>query len=108
MRGFVFRRFDRLIGVNGEIVALFHRCGVSPDRTRLICPHAFPAAPSSGPDPRPEALRLFFDSHAPVLLTVGLLEPEYDLPLQIEVLGSVRETYPNAGLAIVGAGSLEA
>ena len=108
LRGFVFRGFDRLIGVNPEIVDLFHRFGVSPDRTRLIGPHAFSAAPASETDPRPEALRSFFDSHAPVLLTVGLLEPEYDLPLQIEVLGSIRESYPHAGLAIVGAGSLEA
>ena len=108
LRGFVFRRFDRLIGVNSEIVDLFRRFGVSPDRARLIGPHAFSAEPASGPDPRPEALRSFFDSHTPVLLTVGLLEPEYDLPLQIEVLGSIREAYPDAGLAILGAGSLEA
>jgi glycosyltransferase involved in cell wall biosynthesis len=37
-----------------------------------------------------------------------LLEPEYDLPLQIEVLGAVRQRYPNAGLAIIGSGSLQA
>ena len=42
-----------------------------------------------------------------LLLTVGLLEPEYDLPLQIDVLGQVRERYPEAGLIIAGSGSLE-
>jgi len=52
-------------------------------------------------------LREFFDSHRPLLLTVGLLEPEYDLPLQIEVLGLVRRRFPDAGLAIIGSGSLE-
>ena len=39
--GFVLRRFDRLIGVNQEIIDFFHRVGVSPQRTRLISPHAF-------------------------------------------------------------------
>ena len=36
LRGFVFRRFDRLIGVNTEIVDFFKRLGVREDRTRLI------------------------------------------------------------------------
>src|SRR5262249_37088939 len=40
-------------------------------------------------------------------LTVGLLEPEYDLFLQIDVLGEILERHPNAGLLIAGSGSLE-
>jgi len=36
------------------------------------------------------------------------LEPEYDLRLQIDVLGQVRKRFPDAGLVIVGSGSLEA
>jgi glycogen(starch) synthase len=107
-RGFVLRRFDRLIGVNAEIIALFRQFGVSPERARLIGPHAFASLTSSGADPRPDVLKSFFHSHHPVLLTVGLLEPEYDIPLQIEALGSIRAAYPNAGLAIIGSGSLEA
>ena len=43
-----------------------------------------------------------------MLLTVGLLEPEYDLPLQIDTLAKIRERWPGAGLVIIGAGSLEA
>jgi len=50
----------------------------------------------------------FYREHDPVLLTVGLLEPEYDLPLQIDTLGKIRESLPGAGLVIIGAGSLEA
>src|SRR5262249_36616989 len=45
--------------------------------------------------------------HRPLLLSVCALEPEYDLPLQINVLARVLERHPNAGLAILGAGSLE-
>jgi glycosyltransferase involved in cell wall biosynthesis len=105
LRGFMFRRFDFLIGVNAEIVELFYRFGVPRDRAKLIGPHAFAAGSVGG---LPEKLRSFFAAHSPLLLTVGLLEPEYDLPLQIEVLGAVRDKYPQAGLAIIGAGSLVA
>jgi glycosyltransferase involved in cell wall biosynthesis len=105
-RGFVLRQFDALIAVNQEIVGFFEKCGVARSRIRMIPPHALPA--SRGGGCLPEWLREFFESHQPLLLTVGLLEPEYDLPLQIEVLSAVRQRYPNAGLAIVGSGSLQA
>ena len=106
MAGFVLRRFDGLIGVNQEIIDFFRRLCVSPDRTRLIYPHSFlPEENSTAAFP--EALASFFMSHKPVLISVGLLEPEYDLPLQIEVMGRVRQKYPSAGLVLVGSGSLE-
>ena len=105
LRGFVFRQFDRIIGVNQELVELFHRFGVSREKLRLIRPHALSAqAPADKLSPQ---LRQFFDSHETVLTTVGLLEPEYDLSLQIETLGRVRNRFPNAGLLIIGSGSLQ-
>jgi len=104
LRGLIFRRVDRIIAVNPELVNLFHRFGVAPNRVRLIQPHAL-SPPAQLP--YPERLRQFIESHSPFLLTVGLLEPEYDLPLQIDVLGRVRERHPKAGLVIAGAGSLE-
>jgi glycosyltransferase involved in cell wall biosynthesis len=107
LRGFVLRRFDRLVGVNPELVELYHRLGCSPDRTRLIYPHAFLGDASDDGHLMPPRLAEFRDSHSPLLLTVGQLEPEYDLSLQIQVLGRIRDLFPNAGLAIVGAGSLE-
>jgi glycosyltransferase involved in cell wall biosynthesis len=105
LRGWIFRRFDRIIAVNGEIRQLFLRFGVAPGRVRLIYPHTLPPPPSSE---LPEPLRSFYAAHDPVLVTVGLLEPEYDLPLQIEALERVRERHPRAGLALIGSGSLEA
>jgi glycogen(starch) synthase len=36
-----------------------------------------------------------------------LLEPEYDLPLQIEAIGHVRKKFSRTGLIIIGSGSLE-
>lgn len=100
--GFVFRRIDRIIAVNTEIADLFRRFGVSDIHIRNILPHSFPAAPPAVVWPEP--LREFIAQHESLLVTVGLLEPEYDLPLQVEAMAH----FPNAGLVIAGAGSLEA
>ena len=102
---FVLRRFDAVIGINTAIVAWLAKLGVAPERLRYIPPYTDvlkPAQSLSSP------LESFYREHDPVLLTVGLLEPEYDLPLQINTLGKIRERLPRAGLVIIGAGSLEA
>ncbi len=104
--GFVMRRFDGLIAVNSEILNFFLRLGAQPQRARLISPYAFIANDSTA-EPLQEPLEAFFANHSPVMISVGLLEPEYDLPLQIEVLPRVREHFPNAGLLLIGSGSLE-
>jgi glycosyltransferase involved in cell wall biosynthesis len=106
LTGFVFRRFDRLIGVNPAIVEFFQKLGVPAERRRLIYPHSF-SGDGIGSEPLPQNLASFLESHSPVLISVGLLEPEYDLPLQIAVLGRAREKFPNAGLVMIGSGSLE-
>lgn len=105
LRGFVLRRFDRIIAVNQELVQLFERFGVAPERIRLIYPHAI--ALDSLETPLPDYLAQFFQRHDPALVSVSGLEPEYEIPLQIDVLGSVRQRFPKAGLAIIGSGSLE-
>ena len=105
LRGFVLRRLHGLIGVNPEIAALFARFGVRHERIRTILPYA--VLPPDRSLPLPAPLAAFLAAHSPVLLTVGLLEPEYDLPLQIGVMADIRQRYPRAGLLIVGAGSLE-
>jgi glycogen(starch) synthase len=105
--GFVLRRLDCLIGVNREIIDFFHRVGVSPHRTRLIPPHSFPGLNGQCNGALPARLDEFFRRHQPVLIAVSGLEPEYDLPLQIEALGLIREKAPRTGLLIVGSGPLE-
>lgn len=106
LAGFVSRRFDGLIGVNPEIIEFFQRLGATPSHLRLIPPHSF--LPEEKPAPTlPNPLASFFSTHNPVLISVGLLEPEYDLPLQIEVLQHVRLKFPSAGLVLIGSGSLE-
>jgi glycosyltransferase involved in cell wall biosynthesis len=84
---------------------MFVNFGLPPAKIRLIFPSSMQA---KTPDVMlPETISKFIATHDPVLLTVSGLEPEYDLPLQIEALGYLRKTNPLAGLLIVGAGSLE-
>lgn len=106
LAGFVLRRFDRVIGVNQQIVDFFLRLGVFQEGTRLIAPHAFLADEDRSGD-LPEPLGGFFANHRPVLISAGQLEPEYDLGSQIEVMGAVRQEFPNAGLVLLGGGTLE-
>jgi glycosyltransferase involved in cell wall biosynthesis len=113
LRGFVLRRLDRVVGVNAELMDMFRRFGVAPSRLRLIPPYALPASASASSDgiafPNGfHRLHQFFEAHDPVLLTVGGLEPEYGIPAQVEMLGLLRQTFTNAGLAIIGGGSMEA
>jgi glycosyltransferase involved in cell wall biosynthesis len=104
LRAWVMRQFVEVIAVNAEIGAWFAQCGVPAERIHVIAPHV---VASPGAELRDD-LRAFYGTHSPVVLSVGLLEPEYDLPLQIEVLGRVRERLPKAGLVLIGSGSLEA
>jgi len=103
-RGFVLRRFDRLIAVNAALAELFLRFGVKPDRVRVILPFVLPDRLPG--DPLPEPLAAFYGAHDPVLVSMGWLEPEYDFELQISILAKVRQRRPNAGLAILGEGRL--
>jgi glycogen synthase len=106
LRALVFRRFDCIIAVNKEIAGFFERLGVKPERIRLISPHALSTDALGAPHEFPATLESFFQDHHPLLITVGLLEKEYDLSSQIAVLGRVREMWPEAGLLIIGSGSL--
>lgn len=104
--GSLFRRFAHIIAVNPLLGEIFANYGVSKDRIHVIYPfvHDLPDASVSIPG----ELADFASRHSPFLLTVGLLEREYDLFMQIDALGDILKTMPNAGLMIVGSGSLEA
>jgi glycosyltransferase involved in cell wall biosynthesis len=106
LAAFVFRRFDRIIAVNQQIVDFFCRLAVPRQRIALIYPHPLPSVNDSTP-PLSANLREFYAAHHPVLISVGLLEPEYDLALQIEAIGRIRGKFPRAGLVLIGSGSLE-
>ncbi len=104
--GIVFRRFTKIICVNALMISMFEKFGVKPNRLALIPPFVH-----QSPDNTveiPAALEKFSEKHRPFLLTVCLLEDTYDLFMQIDAMGKVLEKLPNAGLLIVGSGSLEA
>jgi glycosyltransferase involved in cell wall biosynthesis len=104
-RGFILLQLDRVIGVNQEIVDVFKRYGLSPRQVTLIEPHYLPEAV---PDVElPKQFRTFFEKHSPVLISVGLLEAEYDLPLQIKIVGRLLRRFPHLGLIMIGSGSLD-
>jgi len=104
-RGFVLRRFDRLIAINRQLEDLFRTFGVPASKIRFILPYSLPK-PSPDLELTP-VIEQFFAAHDQVLLSMGWLEPEYDYPLQIRALAHIRRTFPQAGLSIFGAGRLE-
>ena len=110
LRGFVLQRMSHLIAVNQQLAELFQRFGCDPKHVSLVSPHATGSG-VGGQDQAdaslPPDLGAFYDSHNPVLVTVGLLEPEYDLELQIDCVERLRSQFPDAGLVIIGSGSLE-
>ncbi len=103
---FVLRRFRYVIGVNQEMIEFFVRLGVPRSRTRLILPHSVALAQMA--DRLPEPLASFFADHDQILVAVCGLEPEYDIPRQIEAMKRVLQKFPKAGLAVLGSGSQKA
>jgi glycosyltransferase involved in cell wall biosynthesis len=105
--GVLLRKLDAIVAVNPQIFELFRRYGIAESRLSLIAPHSRidrdTIAPALG-----EELEQFFDSHSPVFLSVGRVEDEYCLDLQINAFGRLRERWPKAGLVMVGSGSLHA
>jgi len=106
LAGVVLRRFDGLIAVNEEIMGFFRQLRVSPDRARVISPYSFLSDENSQCS-FPDELGAFFATHDPVLISAGQLEPEYDLPLQIDAVANLRERFPRVGLVLLGSGSIE-
>ncbi len=100
---FVLRRFRYIIGVNQEMIEFFVRLGVPRSRTRLILPHSVALAQMA--DHLPEPLAGFFARYDRILVAVCGLEPEYDIPRQIEAMKYVLEAFPRTGLAVMGSGS---
>ena len=105
LRGFIFRLYTRLVCVNRQQVKMFEKFGAARENIRLIPPFFNQNPDKSVSVPAP--LKDFAAAHQPFLLTVGFLQPAYNVPLQIEALGKVLENFPGAGLMIIGAGDRE-
>jgi glycogen synthase len=104
LRGRIFHRFSRLVAVNAAIANVFRRYGINEDRIRIILPYAL-----RQPDPvvkMPNGFISFYKRHSPMLLAVGGLEKDYDPLFQIASMNDILKSFPQAGLMIVGDGSM--
>jgi glycosyltransferase involved in cell wall biosynthesis len=105
LRDIIFRRFDRVVAVNQEMVEMFVRLGVKREKVQLILPYALPSQPP--PAQIPPVIAEFMERHSPLLVAVCGLEPEYDIALQIEAMAGILDRLPSSGLVVLGGGSLE-
>lgn len=104
LQGRILRRFSRVIAVNEPISEVFHRFGLRPDRIKVICPYSL-----QRPDEKvtvPTSLADFVGRHSPLLISVGGLERDYDPLFQIAAMDYIVSDFPNAGLLMVGDGSM--
>lgn len=105
LAGIVFRKFKKIICVNALMLEMFENFGVKSDRLNLILPFVHQSPDKS--IELPTKLIEFAGKHQPFLLSASLLEDTYDLFMQIDALGKVLGRLPDAGLMIIGSGSLE-
>jgi glycogen(starch) synthase len=104
-RGRIFRRFSRIVAMNEELADLFRRYGVLDERIAVIAPFALVP-----PDPTTKLrddIAEFSSSHSPLLVSVGGLESDYEPLFLIDAMRGVLKRHPNAGLIIVGGGSMK-
>lgn len=105
IRGAIFRSYEKIIAVNPLIAEVFEKYGVAKEKISVIYPFVH-----RNPDESvevPQNIKAFAEKHSPFLLTLCLLEDVYDLFMQIDAMEKVLQKLPNAGLMIVGSGSLE-
>lgn len=100
----VFRQFDHIIAVNEEIAAVFRRYGVDNNKLSVVPPYVL-TRPREQVE-MPSELSSFIKGRTPILVAVGGLEPEYQPLLLIDAMDQIKAAFPNAGLMIVGGGSL--
>ncbi len=104
IRGFIFKRFSQIIAVSESIADVFRRYGVASERIKIIPPYSL-----SRPNETvtvPAVLADFRKRHSLLLLAVGGLERDYDPLFQVAAMKGILAEFPNAGLMIVGDGSM--
>lgn len=101
----ILSRFDRVIVVNEKLRQMFLDLGIDSSKLTIIEPFAL-YPPNQEVKLSPE-IAGFISGHSPALLAIGGLETVYQPLEQIKAMEEVKESFPNAGLIIVGAGSLE-
>lgn len=104
IRGRIFKRFSHIIAVNEPIADVFRRYGLSSEQVSVIPPYSL-----ASPDPKvdvPRDIKQFVQTHSPLILSIGGMEPDYDPLFQAAVMKDILKEFPNAGLLMVGDGSM--
>ncbi|MGB2753026.1 MAG: glycosyltransferase family 4 protein [Pyrinomonadaceae bacterium] len=105
LAGRIFRRFSRIVAVNEDLADVFSRYGVADEKLSVVLPYSL-KAPNENVSV-PADLTSFYAQHSPLLLAVGGLEKDYDPLTQIAAMQDIVSDLPNAGLMIVGGGSMQ-
>lgn len=100
----IFRQFDHIIAVNEDIAAVFRNYGIANEALSKIPPFVLSRPPADLE--MPAKIAEFVSEHSPLLVSVGGLEPEYQPMVLIGAMGHIKAALTNAGLMIVGGGSL--
>lgn len=105
LAGRIFQRFSRVVAVNEDLADVFRRYGAANEKLSVVLPYSLTA-----PDENvsvPADLASFYKAHSPLLLAVGGLEKDYDPLMQIAAMRDIVADLLNAGLMIVGGGSMQ-
>ena len=99
---FALRQLRRIVGVNTELASYFRQLGVPVERIVVLRPDSPIEVDANAV---PEALVAFARRSSPFLLSVGGMEPEYQVAQQVAAMESIVSRWPKAGLLIAGSGS---
>ena len=92
--------YDRVIGVNVEILNALEKSGVPAGKLDVL-----PAYLAANPSPElPSQLRVFFREHWPVFTTVLFFRPEYGFEFMLKGLSRLQKNYPRLGCLFMGDG----
>jgi glycogen synthase len=96
----VCRFYDRVIGVNAEILNALAGTGIGGKKLEVL-PAYLAASPSAD---LPSKLEVFLQQHWPIFTTVLFYRPEYGFEFLLKGLAKLRERYPKLGCLFMGGG----
>jgi len=91
---------DRIIAIGERLKAFLINIGVLEEKVEVSNP-LLPIRFTSNKLELPHTLRTFFNSHSPVITTIGPLHPWYDFKTIVQAFLLLKHEYPQAGLVIV-------
>jgi glycogen(starch) synthase len=78
--------------------------GAGADPAKIVIVPGFLGLGASKPAQVPQAIDAFLTSKSPVIGATAGLEAEYGIPLMVSAIETLRASYPNVGLVLIGPG----